>query len=87
MKRSILIIGLISIMMLLSSCGLNAVPIENPEIDHFEEYFVGDNYTVLIRSEIDPDMLYYMIGYGFGLGTKNDTCTVGEYERYNYMFY
>jgi hypothetical protein len=87
MKRVILLVLVTYAAILLCSCGYNAKPIENPEIDKFEEYYIGDNFTVLKRSEIDPEMLYAMIAYGFGLGTENDTCNVGEYERYNYMFF
>ena len=85
MRSRVIILSAILFVLLLSSCGLTATPIENPQIDKFEEYYVDDNYTVLIRSEIDPEMLYHMIAYGFG--TSNDQCSVGAYEEENCMVY
>ena len=65
MKVCISLLSIVSIVMLLSSCGLGAIPIESPKIDEFEEYYVGDDFTVLIRSEIDPDMPYEQVAYVF----------------------
>jgi hypothetical protein len=85
MRKVVLMISIIWIVVMLSSCGELAEPIENPNIDEFEELYVGDDYSILVRSEIDPDMLYTMEAYGFGYG--DNVCNVGSYHRINYMFY
>lgn len=86
MKLCISLLSVVSIVILLSSCGFNAISIENPEIDKFEEYYVDDDFTVLIKSEIDPDSYYTRIAYGFGI-KKDEQCFVGNFEEVNYMFF
>ncbi len=85
MKRIISLLSIFIFVVMLCSCGLIAEPIKNPKNDEFEEYYVGDDFTVFIRSEIDPDTLYSRVAFGFGF--KGDTCSVGSYEVENYMFH
>ena len=84
MKRIILLFIIISIIVLINTWGFWATPIENPEIDKFEEYYVDDDFTVLIRSEIEE--VHEMVIYGFGKPFETQ-CHVGGYEDINYMVY
>lgn len=84
MKNSIMFLFIVLCILILTSCGVNAEPIENPELDEFTELYVGEDFTILVRSDIDPDTLYIKISYGYGF--DNQTCSVGQYERLNYMF-
>jgi len=72
------------LVILLCACGINANPIENPNTDDFEELYVGDKYTVLVRIEIDPDTPYHRVAISFWNGVNS--CHVGGYEEANYMF-
>ena len=83
MKRTLLI-GVLCLVILLSSCGVDAEPLEKPNIEDFEELYVGDDFTVFVKSEIDPNAMYYKPAIGFGYG--EDTCYVSGYEMVNYMF-
>ncbi len=84
MKKIVLLIIIILVVVLIKTWGFWATPIENPEVDMFEEYYVDDDFTVYIRSELVE--YWEMVGYGFGKRFATQ-CMVGGYEDANYMFY
>jgi len=85
MRKSVLLFSVFLFVLLLSSCGIQANPIEDPDIEKFEELYVDDDFSVFIKSEEYRAGMYTMEAYGFGY--NDDICTVGSYERTNYMFY
>lgn len=84
MMRISSLVSVIILVIVLCACGINANPIENPNIDDFVELYVGDDYIVLVRTEIEPDAIYHRAAFSFGYG--DNSCTVGGYEESNYMF-
>ncbi|GEM_PF-2233366 len=82
MKRY-LVITLLMITPFLISCGYVA-PLENPEPELFSVFHEGDDFTILMRTEIDPDTLYVSMGYGIK-SPKGYACITGAYEMVNYM--
>lgn len=67
----------------LSACQKNE-PIENPEPELFNVLHEGENFKLLIRSDIDPDQLYTSMAIGIK-SPKGLYCVVGSYEIANYM--
>ena len=66
-----------------SACGEKVQPLENPQEDLYSVIYESDDFSILKRIEIDEDAIYIMIGYEYGIG--KDTCTVGQYQRVNYL--
>ncbi|AIO18052.1 hypothetical protein KQ51_00149 [Candidatus Izimaplasma bacterium HR1] len=82
MKKVMLVLILVITVTLLTACN-RAEPLEEPEVDLFEEIYEGDDFSIWERIYKDPDMLFEMPGYY--VGDNNDTCSIGEPQRYYYM--
>lgn len=85
MKRMVVVCIVISLVVLLSSCGSKAEPFENPSIENYYEFYKAEDYVIYKSSYIDPDIYYTAIGYVFGI--DDDTCTVGSFDNIHYLFY
>lgn len=83
MKRFILAVLSLFLAISLSACQTNE-PIENPEPELFSVLHEDENFTLLIRTYIDPDQLYTKEGIGIK-SPKGVYCLVGSYEMVNYM--
>ena len=82
MKR-ILSFFIAGISLLLLGCT-KVMPLENPEPELFSTFHEGDDFTILKRTDIDPNQLYNTIGLIIN-SPKGYTCLVGEFERLNYL--
>ena len=67
----------------LCACQINE-PIENPEPELFNVLHEDDNFTLLVRTYIDPDQLYTKEAIGIK-SPKGLYCLIGSYEIVNYM--
>ena len=78
----------ISCFMLLFSLFLigctKITPLENPELELFSSFHVGDDFTIFKRTEIDPNQLYYQMAYKI-ISPKGYLCWVGSYEKMHYI--
>lgn len=82
MKKLILSIIIFVLAISISACNPKVVPMENPESELFSVFYEGEDYTILIRTNIDPDALYY--AYARGIGNEKDNCVVGDAHIKNY---
>jgi len=83
MKRLILAVMALLFAISMSACQTYE-PIENPEPELFSVLHEDENFTLLIRTYIDPDQLYNSIGIGIK-GPKGQVCLVGSYQIVNYI--
>lgn len=80
-----LFISLLLFVLILGLAACNnekAIPLENPEPELFSIIYESDEYSILKRTVI-TDQVYNMIAYYVGHG--ENTCTVGEYHKANYL--
>ena len=82
MKR-ILSFFVAGIALLLVGCT-KVEPLENPEPELFTSFHEGEDFSILRRTDIDPNQGYIMIGLIIN-SPKGYTCIVGEFERQNYL--
>ena len=64
--RKLLVLVLITVTLMLCSCGNRIVPLENPEPELFSNFYVGENYTLLKRTIIPEMDNYTTEAYGIG---------------------
>ena len=66
----------------LSSCNKTFDSIENPQPELFSVFYEDDEYTILVRSELEKSF------FGDAMvieSEKGYTCSVGQYHMVNYM--
>ena len=85
MKRIKLVFLVLIMTLVLSACEVGAEAIENVDIEDYSLLYSGENYTVFVKKDIDPDAVYTRIAHGIG-HSDDDTCVVGDYEAVNYIF-
>lgn len=82
MKR-LLIIMMFLVVISMVSCD-KIVPLENPEPSLFDFYQIEENFTILKRSDIDPNQAYITLAYIIQ-SPKGQSFFIGQYEMLNYM--
>ena len=82
MKRFLTFL-MVLISMFLFGCS-KVSPLENPEPELFSSFHEEDEFTILKRTEINPDQIYISIGYIIN-SPKGYSCLVGQYEKVNYI--
>lgn len=84
MKKSIFVLFLLFLTISLISCSNKAQPLEDPQVELFEEIYQGEDFSIL-RQIIMYEGPTYMIAYHFGIG--DDTCIIGQIHLMNYMVF
>jgi len=83
MKKLLLAVFILFFSISLSACQ-KVEPIENPEPELFSVFHEKENFTLLIRTDIDSDQAYTSVGYTI-YDKNGDTCLVGSAQISNYL--
>ena len=84
MRKLRIIISMIILSGFLIGCE-TAKPLENVQIDAYESIFKSTHYEVFVRSDMDINKTYVLIGYEIS-SKRSTTCTVGLDVLENYIF-
>jgi hypothetical protein len=84
MRKLRIIMSMIILSGFLMGCE-TAKPLENVQIDAYESIHKNTHYEVFVRSDMDINKTYVLIGYEIS-SKRSTTCTVGLDVLENYIF-
>lgn len=81
--RKILVLVVLSLVFFVIGCD-RIEPVDNPQPELFSVLHEGDNFTFMIRTNIDPNALYYSYAV-YIQSPDGQNCVIGDYEMRNYL--
>jgi|AntAceMinimDraft_18_1070375.scaffolds.fasta_scaffold02209_3 hypothetical protein len=84
MKKLILSMLMLAILFSVLACGEKIEPLENPQSELFSTFYEGDGFTILKRTEIDPDVMYELPAFSLK-SEKGTSCIIGSEQMDNYL--
>lgn len=82
MRKTLIIFFFFLVIFVIGCDRIN--PVDNPQPELFSVLHEGEDFTLFIRTYIDPNALYY--SYAVNLVTPDgEVCVIGDYEMQNYL--
>jgi hypothetical protein len=69
-----------------SACTNKVAALENPQPELFGLFYMGDNYEIYKRIDINEEKVYALIGFPI-ISRNGTTCTIGLYHLENYIVF